>query len=179
MKKAQIKMAETIAILTIFFFLLVFGLGLYVRIQKQVFLEEQEKNAALRGLQIAQKAAYMPEFQCSVQNIQDDNCFDIYKVKIFNNKIYGVDGEPGGSGTDADNEGLISRYYDVLGHSKLIVQQIYPPVIPPENENITIYDFLKEDSTFMSTSMIPVSIFDGGNRVYSIGILHITVSSIE
>jgi hypothetical protein len=177
MKKAQIKMLETIAILVIFFFLLIFGFGFYARIQQVYYEEQKEKNAALKALQIAQKSAYMPEFQCSVQNIQDDNCFDIYKVRIFNKKLYGDDGIPQSPPSD-DDSSLKSTYYDILGHSELLLQQIYPEV-DPDDENITIYSNLLADSSHISSNMIPVSIFDGGTREYSIGILHIKVSSID
>lgn len=160
-RRAQIRMAETIAVLTIFFFLLVFGFGFYMKLTKDWVERQSDKNVNLRALQISQKAAYMPEFQCSIQNIQDDNCFDILKVRIFGSRIN-------------ESDELKERYFEELGFSKLVLEQIYPKN-PPDDEWV-LYNRLLNESQGTITSIIPVSIYDGEERQYSIGILHITVS---
>ena len=150
-------MAETIAVLTIFFFLLVFGFGFYMRFHQNYISNQQYKIANLKALQISQKAAYMPEFQCSIQNVQEDNCFDSLKADIFEKMINGSDE-------------LKERYYEVLGFSRIELKEIYP-----SQDGWVLYDFLLNESDSIN-SMIPVSIYYPATRRYTIGILNITVS---
>ncbi|MCB9362471.1 hypothetical protein H6504_03465 [Candidatus Woesearchaeota archaeon] len=154
--KAQIKMGETVAIMIVFFLLVAFGLGFYVQVQEHYFEKEQAKILQLKGLQISQKASYLPELQCSVQNIQYDNCFDIDKAEIFFEVVNGSDEK-------------YAHYYDIFGSSTLYLQEVYPN----SGKTYMIYDasLPNERGTNTLTSVVPVSLFDGKQNVFSIGVL--------
>ena len=64
-KKSQIKMGETLAVLIIFFFLLMFGYSFYAGIQQRNFIQELAQVESLRAIQLAQRVYYLPEIQCS------------------------------------------------------------------------------------------------------------------
>ncbi len=155
MKKSQIKMSETIGVLIIFFFLVVFGFGFYVRVQRINFERELERNADLKGISVAQKAAYLPELQCTFRNIQKDNCFDELKVIAFNQSM---------------KDKRIREYYSqFFGFSEIELKQMalehYPAV------NYTLYCSPKAKASYISTISIPVSIHDPLTREFSFALL--------
>ena len=154
-KKAQVKLFETIAILTVFFFLLIFGMSFYSSMQMKSFQREQKKLMDLAAVQIAQKTADMPELQCSVRNIPVDNCFDILKMESFDN-VYT---------TDITAQDF---YYDIFGYSTLSVEEIYP-----EKEKFIIYDNPLPNSTDRLQTKIPVSIYNPKTKRYGMGILYV------
>lgn len=162
-RKAQIKMAETMAIMIVFFFLLVFGFSFYAKIQNHYFAKEMDKQLKLKALQITQKASYLPELQCSIQNIQYDNCFDVQKAEIFYKLTHGDDGQ-------TPNVGLIADYYEIFGFSTLYIEEVYP-----ENKTIYVYNQSLDDGDIL-TSMVPVSLYDGRDNKYSIGVMYIRYS---
>ena len=79
MKKAQVKMFETIGVLVIFFFLIVLGLSFYFVIAKKGAVEQYEKAAQLKGIEIIRKAITLPELDCARVGVQVENCFDKLK----------------------------------------------------------------------------------------------------
>lgn len=81
MKKAQIHMTETIAVLFIFFILLVFGLIFYAQFQKGAIKEKQEELFAKRAMETALRVLFLPELVCSERSLTEDNCFDLLKVQ--------------------------------------------------------------------------------------------------
>ncbi len=83
MKKAQLKMMETIAIMIVFFILLALGFGFWYKMTKASAVQEEEKLSALKIVQITQRAIFLPELQCSEKNVIRDSCFDKIKLGIF------------------------------------------------------------------------------------------------
>ena len=155
MKKAQIKLFETIAILTVFFFLLVFGLSFYASVQQKSFAQEQKKNTELAAVKLAQKAASMAELQCSTKNIPVDNCFDVLKINSFN-KLLG------------EEVGLSDFYFDIFGFSDIKIQMIFP-----NNAEYVVYSNpAKEFDTKLQTR-IPISIYNATSRRFGFGLLMI------
>ncbi len=150
-------MSETIGVLIIFFFLVVFGFGFYVRIQKINFEKEIEKNADLRGIAVAQKAAFLPELQCTFRNIQTDNCFDILKVIAFNKSL-----------EDSTTKDYYNQYF---GFSEVVLEQF--DVGNNQAFNFTLYYQPNPTSVYISTISIPVSIYDPTVRKYSFALLNV------
>lgn len=154
--KGQIKMGETIAVMVIFFYLVVFGFSFYTGMQQRWYEDELNRQLELRVLQITQKASYIPELQCSIQNIQYDNCFDIQKAAIFSEML-------------KNDPALYRRYYDIFRFSKIEIKEVYP-----DQMNITVYNHTMQNATDTLQSMVPVSLFNGSSNMYSMGVLEIT-----
>lgn len=149
-------MGESVAILFIFFILVVFGFVFYMNVIKSSAKVEMEENIQLKAIGIAQKASFLPELQCSEENVRVEDCIDLLKLEaasdlLGENNIY---------------------YYDVFEFSNIKVKRIFPP----ENQetwslyNNTLTDFRNIISTF-----IPVSLFNPVSKKYDFGILAVEV----
>jgi hypothetical protein len=158
-RKAQIKMGESVAVMVVFFILLMFGFSFYSKMQQNSYNREMEKQNQLKVLQISQKASYIPELQCTIQNVQFDNCFDLQKVGHFFDL------------TEKTQEYIY--YYNLFGNSLIYIEQIFPE----PKKNYTIYNGSLGDVANASfdvlSSNVPVSLFNASSNYYSIGILRI------
>ena len=154
-KKAQIKMFETIAILIVFFFLVAFGMIFYSQMQKGSIKGEFQEIYELRAMNTVQLANYLPEIQCSSENIVTDNCFDIEKLNSFENV--------------SENNKLF--YHNLFYSSNITVEQIYPPLIKKWN----IYSSIPKNWNDMSKTHIPILLYDPIERRYNTGVLHVEV----
>lgn len=156
MRRAQIQIGETIAVVFVFFILVIVGLIFYVRVLKGETETEKEELAQLRSVAIAQRVMFLPEVQCSEDNIIIDNCIDILKLdsaqKIMkNNELY---------------------YYDMLEFSDINVLQIYPT-----NAKWNIYSRKTEDFTNKFVTNVPISLYDPNTRKNGFGVLTIETLS--
>ena len=153
MKKAQIKFGETIAILFIFFFLLVIGIIFYVRIKSVSVGREITEMKDVRAVELSQNIAFLPEFQCTEMNVVEASCFDILKIsameKVYNNHL-----------------GYYSREF---GSIKIEVEQLFPP-----GEILIPYDNTPDNYTQASLSQIPVALYNATSKKYSFGVLRVT-----
>lgn len=159
--KSQVKMGETMAILVIFFFLVIFGFSFYTNVQ-EVSYEKQKKVALdLRIIKLYQGASFMSEFQCSFKDITVENCYDSYKLRAFENII--------------ENEPGMEEYYTVMfGKSEINVKEIYPG-----SSSYRIYSnpMYEEEYLFKEEVAIPISIYNATSKSFSVGLLNITVYS--
>ena len=149
-------MIETIAILIVFFMLVVFGLIFYTKVMKGSYTVKLEEKTQLRAIELAQRASFLPELQCSEENIIKDDCIDLLKLNaaaaiMQDNPIY---------------------YYDLLEFSKITVEEIYP-----EANSWALYDRPLRDSenkevfkNKISTN-IPISIYDPKTKTNTFGIM--------
>jgi len=160
MKKSQIRMGESIAILFIFLIFVVLGFGFYAKVQKSGFKSQQEKNIDLFAIETANKASFLPELQCSRKNIVVDNCFDILKIEAFN-------------GIVANNPDLVRHYYDVFGFSLITVEEVYP-----YTQQWVIYNNTLNDSSSIFTP-VPISLYDAKSGMYYFGALKVRYYPIE
>jgi hypothetical protein len=152
--RAQIKMAETIAILVIFFFLVVFGFAFYVRIQGSSFIRQNDENSDLKSIQIAQKASFLPELQCSFKNVQKDNCFDLLKVDSFSVMLNKTEGD------------VYQHYYDVFGMSEIRIAKLYPA-----DKEYVLYRPNLTGLEAYKMHRVPVSLYDATAKMYYFGLL--------
>lgn len=159
-RKAQIKMGETIAILVIFFFLLVFGLSFYMNF----FLRNVEKTAhefsELEAIEVVQKTVYLPELQCTDMDVQIDSCFDLYKIQVLKEILENED--PG-------NKVIWSEYVSILGRSSLSIKPVYP-----SGPAVVVFDNTLADYTYKPVIYVPISLYNATSDTYSLGILNIT-----
>lgn len=145
-------MGETIAVLFVFFILVIIGFIFYVKVIKGNIELESEELSQLKSVAIAQRAMSLPELQCSEDNIVIDNCIDILKLDssqalMRDNEIY---------------------YYDMLEFSEISIAQIYP-----SETKWNVYsrktDVFK--SKFVTNS--PIAVYDPVARKHGFGILTI------
>ena len=152
MKRAQIQIGETIAVLFVFFILIIIGFMFYVKIIKSNIELETEELSQLRSVGISQKIMFLPEVQCSEDNIIIDNCIDILKLDsaqsiMKKNEIY---------------------YYDLLEFSDVSISQIYP-----NEAKWNLYSRKIEDFNSKFVTNVPISLYDPATRKHGFGVLTI------
>lgn len=155
-KKSQIQMIETISIILIFFILLLVGYTFYTNIFKGKVDIEKEETIQLKAIAIAQRVSFLPELQCSEENIVIDNCIDIYKLIaaadiIKNNEIF---------------------YYDKLEFSEIKIREIYP-----NSNEWDLYERPLTDYTSKISTNIPISLYNPTLKHYSFGIMEVNTFS--
>ena len=153
-KKAQIQMGESIAILFIFFILVVFGFVFYMNIMGGSAKIQKEENIQLKAIGTAQKISFLPELQCSEENVRVDDCIDILKLEAA-------------SGLLEDNN---IYYYDIFEFSTIWVEEIFPETNKWPIYNNTLPEYKNKISTF-----IPISLFNPTSKKYDFGILAVEV----
>lgn len=103
-------MMETVMVLVVFFILIVLGFSLYAMFFRGSVKVEKEEILQLKAVGIAQKVQFLPELQCTEDNVRYDNCIDKYKLEATD---------------DVMGENVL-HYYDTLGYSKVRFMQVYP-----------------------------------------------------
>ena len=157
-KRAQMKMGETIAILFIFFILLIIGAVFYMNLQRTTVYRDIEHAYELRAVELSQVISFMPELQCTEANVVKPSCFDIHKMRAL-------------SHVAQKNLGLL-LFDREFGETKIEVLVIYPP-----SENILLWDKPKPGYTSAPVTHIPISLFNSTSGKRAFGILEITVYS--
>tara|TARA_Y100000310_G_scaffold291943_1_gene320282 strand:- start:17736 stop:18260 length:525 start_codon:yes stop_codon:yes gene_type:complete len=160
-KRAQVKITETIAILFIFFILLVLSAGFFLRFQKVGFERTKAERVDLRAVETAQRVSSLPELQCSTKNIITEACFDILKLEAFYDLV-------------SSNPGLMADYHDLFGYSKIEVKRIYPPSADPADDIWTLYSNPGGGTSLFAP--IPILLFDATSETkkYSFGTIEVT-----
>jgi hypothetical protein len=155
--KAQMQMGETIAVLVVFFFLLVIGLVFYVNIASTKAEESRYKNTELESVNVMKRALSLPELQCSHNNIVDEACVDRYKIIAARDAML--------------NSDVKASYFDLFGTSTISIIQIYPAPTTAAENTVLLYDYrLIEFSSRLNTST-PISIYNPLTKSYAFGIM--------
>lgn len=152
MRKAQIQIGETIAVLFVFFILIIIGFIFYVKVIKGNIEQEREELMQLKTIGIAQRVMFLPELQCSKDNIIIDNCVDVLKLDaakeiMKRNEVY---------------------YYDLLEFSDISIRRIYPT-----EAKWSIYTRKTDDFKNKFVTNVPISLFDPISGEHNFGILTI------
>ena len=155
-RKSQIQMLETISVLAIASILILLGLVFYSVMFKSSIEVEKGVSTQLDVIKIAQRSSFLPELQCSQENIIIDNCINILNLEalseiINENKIY---------------------YFDKLSFSRIIVNKIYP-----DNEEWVLYDRPLEQYSDKSVINVPILLFDPVEDKNYFGVMNIEVFS--
>jgi hypothetical protein len=120
-KKAQVQTTETIAVLFIFFVLILFGLIFYFKYTAIAFKDQQRELLGARSIDTTSKVLFLPELICSRGEAQAlDNCIDVMKLNRANETLQAY---------------LNDYYYDLLGYSTVTVTEIFP-----KSRNWILYD---------------------------------------
>ncbi|MBI2134987.1 hypothetical protein HYU09_03275 [Candidatus Woesearchaeota archaeon] len=149
-KSAQIQMMETMAVLFIFFILVVLGIVFYAKVLKGNLEQQKEESVQLNAIEVAQRASSLPELQCSEDNIVSDNCIDLIKLEsareiMQQNYVY---------------------YYDRLLFSTITVNEVYP-----DSKELVLYSRPLDEFSDKITTNIPISLFDPIENKNAFGIM--------
>lgn len=151
-------MTETVAILFIFFLFILFGLLFYFSFERSSFEGKVAQQSVDNALFTSLNALFLPELRCSKgENIPVKDCIDLYKI-------------------DAAREHMTKEsdyYFDILGFSSLVVQQIYPE---PEQRWV-VYNKTPENVGRVVNTPLPVALFDPVGRKFSYGVLTVETYS--
>jgi len=159
-KKAQIQMMETIAVLLIFFILIVLGIIFYGRVMKGNLEQEKEEQLQLQAIKVAQRASFLPELQCSQDNIVSENCIDLLKLNA--------------AAIVMDKQANEIFYYDRFLFSKITVNEIYP-----DARQWTLYDRPLSDFTSKIITNVPISLYEPVEDSYKFGVMNIEYYSAK
>jgi len=151
-KRAQIKIFESIGVLVIFAFLLVFGVNLYFTLAKTGIQRDYERALALHVFTMAQKAAFMPELECQITGISQAACIDLDKANAFSTLI----------AQDKTN------YIAVFGWSTLTLKRIFPPSQP-----IVLYENKLPGATRIRPERLPMQFYNPVTGTYEFGELEV------
>lgn len=156
-KSSQIQIGETIAVLFVFFILIVIGFMFYARIIKGNIEIEKEELSQLRSVGIAQRLMFLPEIQCS-QDVEEEitNCIDMLKLDsaqslMKEKEVY---------------------YYDLLEFSDVNIFQIYP-----NEAKWSLYSRKTDDFKDKFVTNVPVSLYNPIAKRYGFGVLTIETLS--
>ena len=138
-------MSETIAVLFIFFVLIIFGIIFYYNYQKVAIAEKQEELLGARAMDTTLRSLFLPELQCTVQDAEpEENCIDLMKLRH----------------ADAVFQEYMSEYYfEIFSYAKISIVQVFPV---EENEETTyvLYDKPKPEYTRKEPTYFVVALRD-------------------
>ena len=152
-RKSQIQIGETVAVLFVFFILIIIGFIFYAKVLKDNLEVERDEISQLKSIGIAQRVMFLPELQCSDDIVKEvSDCIDRLKMDAVR---------------DIMKENVI-YYYDLFGFGEINITQIYP-----ENIRRTVYSRKIGNFTNKFTTNVPVSIYHPITRKYGFGVLTI------
>jgi len=159
MRKAQIKIGESIAVLMIFFILVVVGIVFWSRYSQIELKGQQETDLQSQAIKISQTATFLSELQCSTLQVIQFSCFDLYKIGAMKSSL-----------RDNQQKNWADYYFDIFGFSNITVYSIYPI-----EKSWNIYDYPGGNITGYVSTQVPVSILDPINNIFSFGYIDVRV----
>ena len=156
--KAQVQMGESIAVLMIFLVLMGLGSIFLVNVFSGSVEKSREENLQLKAISIAQKLSFLPELQCSEENIVVEPCIDMLKL----------------NSTPGIINSSMNDYYPLFEYSTITVKKIFPNNTDPEMVVYNKTDKLKPNERKM---YIPTALFAPKERAYGFGWITIAVYS--
>tara|TARA_Y100000310_G_C20648078_1_gene797785 strand:+ start:974 stop:1474 length:501 start_codon:yes stop_codon:yes gene_type:complete len=155
-RKGQIQMGESVAILFIFFILIVFGFVFYMKILGSSAQVEFQENIQLQAIGVAQRVSFLPELQCSRDNVRKENCIDLFKLSHLDELV-------------PEHQ---LHYFDLFGFSRVTVQQLFP-----SGSDLLVYDNVPATFTDKLSTFIPTSLYNGTTGNFNMGVLVVEVFS--
>lgn len=155
-------MSETIAVLFIFFVLVLFGIIFYYKYQQVSIVEKQNELLGARAIETTLKTLFLPELICSKGEAEsEDNCFDMLKLRSINETF---------------KRHLEDYYFDIFSYSKIYVQEVYPG-----NSTYVLYDKEKPGYTRVEPTFFVVTLRDEiagrGEELHKYGYVAVEVYS--
>jgi hypothetical protein len=171
MKKAQIMSMETIAVLLVFFIILMFVFIFYFSYRSGALEEKQQELYSQQAAEIAMQVANLPELECSGAGIElGVDCFDRLKIEALEELM-------------RDSIELRAGVYqEKFGNTKIQIKEIYNSG-QLYDVVYTLYDRepenKKDEFVFQTLISINDPTVDVPIGVRSIGILETTYYSTE
>jgi hypothetical protein len=158
-KKSQIQIGETIAVLFVFLILIIIGIIFYVKVIRGNIESEVQESSQLSSIGIAQRVMFLPELQCSDDNVIKENCIDVLKLDSAKNLMPGND----------------VYYYDLFEFSNIIISEIKPDGTTNEIGNIYSRTLTNFKNKFVTN--VPISLYDSTTKRNTFGLLTIETYS--
>lgn len=156
-KKGQLKMAETIGALFVFFILLSIGLLAYMNYKKLDIQQKEEEYNRQIAVETALRISSMYELSCTTADVESTSCVDILKL---NQTLLML-----------QNPQTRLLYSPVLSNTEVTLYELYP-----EKRNWSISKDLSADSNYDEFN-IPVNILDPISEQKSYGYYQIRVGT--
>lgn len=157
-KKGQIHLTETVAVLFIFFVLIIFGMIFYSKYQQISFKEKSEEFVASRAMDTTLRVLFLPELICSRGEAEpEDNCIDLLKL---------------GPAHETIQDHVKDYYFDLLSYATITIIQL-----SPEENTFVLYDQPKPGYTKKEPTYFVVSVRDDTEQSYGFGYVKVEVYS--
>ncbi len=150
MRKAEIRMFESIATMFVFFILLVFGMVFYSRMQEANYYTKLEELRQERIIELAERIKNLPELECSSNTVLQQDCLDLIKVDKIRKIV-------------AESPDI---YYDLIEYGNISVEEIYP-----ESRTYQIYERHKQGENISRTVFMPIGLYDANTQLTHFGVL--------
>jgi len=158
-KQGQIHLSETVAVIFIFFVLILFGAIFYYNFQEASFKEKQQELLAARAIDTTTKILFLPEISCTkLESEAEPNCFDMMKARHLPELI------------DKFNQ----IYFQLFSYAKITLTQIYP-----ESFELVLYDQEPPQWSSKQPTFFVVALKDErkGSDNYGYGLVKVEVYS--
>jgi hypothetical protein len=153
--KAQMKMLESVAVLIIFFILLIIGSSVYFGIQNSNLLKERRVQNEVDILRDLVKLQSLPELDCSFSSARTVNCFDLFKLQAVSEI--------------SDEISFIDFYYPVFGDVSINISVLFP-----FQKSFIIYDARPERFNSYIKKRLPVLVYNPLNSRYYFAVSELT-----
>lgn len=167
MKKAQIRIFESIAVLVIFVFFVAIGLRFYTTAQMNELQRVASQFSDLDAVKVALVLSHLPEVSCTLEAITDSTCLDFQKLTALEQLL-------------EERGDVYEHYIPFLGLSTITINQTYPstPPIFIELYDANISSFSNVGVLGRTRLQIPTSLEDQVLRRKSFAILRVDAYSI-
>jgi hypothetical protein len=167
MKRSQIRLFESIAVLLIFVFFVAIGIRFYSNAQIRSLNEAATEFSELDAVKTTLVLSTMPEIACSFQGITDVGCLDLYKIISWEAIM-----------SDPTKMGFLEHYIPLLGLSEITIEELYP-----HNRSWIIYNSSLGNFSIRVVGetrlQIPTTIFDPVTQKNSFGVLRVKTYMIQ
>lgn len=173
MNRGQMQSTETIAVLFIFFILILFAIIFYYNYQKVALTEKQEELLGSRAIDTATRVLFLPEIKCTNRETPEDNCIDLLKMRPLA-AVASLTESP----SYFENSDNKEYYFQLFSYAKITVKQLYPS----DESEWVLYDVEKPNWHKKEPTSFIVRLKDetagvNGQPKYSFGYLQVEVYS--
>ena len=144
------------AVLIVFFILLGLGFIFYTKVVKSNLESDAAEISQGQSISAAQKVMFLPEIECSEDNVAKENCIDIGKLEAAIPIV-----------SDNNNP----YYYDLFGFSEITISEIYPN--PPSPVKTLYTRTATSDYKNQFSTKVPVTLYDPINKLNKFGMITI------
>lgn len=148
-------MGETIAILIVFILFVSIGMIVYFKMMEGGVNMQKEENVQLQAVKVAQRVSFLPELQCSEENVRKDNCIDLLKIE---------------KAAELIKANTLDIYYDSFGLSNITIREVFP-----DAKEWSIYSEVPEYYSEKRITIIPISLANYTEKKYYFGLIELEV----